>query len=80
MNDPLFLLRFIQQHPTFRQAEIESCAAVNGYEVPQSFQYVEYSHESPFAILKLDEGVDPQALVKRSILSQYLRFKNLVLW
>jgi len=80
MNNPLFLLRFVQQHPTFRRAEIESCAAANGYDAPHSIQYLEYDHESPFAILQLDAEVDPQALVKRSILTQYSSVMDSVSW
>jgi hypothetical protein len=66
-----FLLRFVQQHPTFRQAELESCAALDDVAVPTPLQFVEYDDSTPFAIVRLDSEKSAARLIQRSILAQY---------
>jgi tRNA G10 N-methylase Trm11 len=65
-----FLIRFIQQHPTFRRAELESCALICGCGVQRPLSFVEYDDSSPFAVLELETETVAAAIVERSILTQ----------
>ncbi|RMZ12365.1 hypothetical protein D0860_03002 [Hortaea werneckii] len=63
-----YLIRFVQQHETFRRPEIESLADLAGYSV----EWLSYSDHSPFAIIrfKQQEITDAaiQTVIQRSIL------------
>ena len=65
------LIRFVQQHPTFRIAELKSCFALSGYNTEEdNICVVEYDDLSPFCVVELSETVDASKLVSRSILVQ----------
>jgi tRNA (guanine10-N2)-methyltransferase len=66
-----FLLRFVQQHPTFRLAELDSCAALENSELPLPLTFVEYDDSIPFAVVRLDSEKSAAQLIQRSILTQY---------
>ena len=66
-----FLIRFVQQHPAFRRAELDSCAILNGSTVKLPLNIIEYNDLNPFAIIELPDAAAATALVKRSILTQY---------
>ena len=70
MHSRQFLIRFIQQHPTFRRAELESCALISGCSVQRPLNFVEYEDSSPFAVLELESEIVAAATVERSILTQ----------
>ncbi|KAI7650592.1 hypothetical protein KC318_g16330, partial [Hortaea werneckii] len=63
-----YLIRFVQQHETFRRPEIESLADLAGY----SLEWLSYSDHSPFAILRFNQAGIPdaavQSVIQRSIL------------
>ncbi|RMY53334.1 hypothetical protein D0863_13983 [Hortaea werneckii] len=63
-----YLIRFVQQHETFRRPEIESLADLAGY----SLEWLSYSDHSPFAIIRFkhQEITDAaiQTVIQRSIL------------
>ena len=66
-----YLLRFVQQHPKFRVAELESCAILSNTSVKQPLQFTEYDDLEPFAVLELENEVNAVAIIQRSILTQY---------
>jgi tRNA G10 N-methylase Trm11 len=70
-TDPQFLVRFVQQNPTFRIAELESCAKLCDISITQPLRFIEYEDTVPFAVLELENEAVATALVKRSILTQY---------
>lgn len=70
MRRKQYLVRFIQQHPSFRRSELESCAVISGWCVGQPLNFVEYDDSSPFAVLELENERVAAAIVERSILSQ----------
>ena len=72
MSSSQYLIRFVQQHPTFRQSELESCAILNDCDVQLPLQFVDYSDLTPFAILELKDEKTARRLIQRSILTQYL--------
>ncbi|KAI6809861.1 RNA methylase family UPF0020 protein [Hortaea werneckii] len=63
-----YLIRFVQQHETFRRPEIESLADLAGY----SLEWLSYSDHSPFAIIRFKQAEIPdaavQSVIQRSIL------------
>ncbi|KAI7007615.1 RNA methylase family UPF0020 protein [Hortaea werneckii] len=63
-----YLIRFVQQHETFRRPEIESLADLAGY----SLEWLSYSDHSPFAIIRFKQAEIPdaavQTVIQRSIL------------
>ncbi|KAF2486768.1 hypothetical protein BDY17DRAFT_315422 [Neohortaea acidophila] len=64
-----YLIRFIQMHESFRQLEIEALAELHQLQ----FEWLFYSNESPFAIIRFINTEDPEgaakSLISRSILS-----------
>ena len=70
MGSRQYLIRFIQQHPTFRRSELESCAFLSEYDVQKPLSFVEYDDSSPFSILELDNDAVAASIVERSILTQ----------
>ncbi|SMQ46086.1 unnamed protein product [Zymoseptoria tritici ST99CH_3D7] len=64
-----YLIRFKQLHETFRQAETNALAELNGVQI----EWLSYSDESPFAVIRFEEPVDhrkaARELMTRSILS-----------
>ncbi|KAI1382952.1 tRNA guanosine-2'-O-methyltransferase TRM11 [Hypoxylon trugodes] len=61
-----YLIRFSQSHETFRLAEIQSLAIVEGIDL----EVISYSNESPFCIVRLPSEEAAKALIRRSILAQ----------
>ncbi|RDA87465.1 hypothetical protein CP532_2827, partial [Ophiocordyceps camponoti-leonardi (nom. inval.)] len=61
-----FLIKFAQTHETFRLAEIEALAEVEGVDLT----VVEYSLKSPLCLVKLPSVEAAQKLIRRSILAQ----------
>ncbi|KAI7598992.1 RNA methylase family UPF0020 protein, partial [Hortaea werneckii] len=63
-----YLIRFVQQHETFRRPEIESLADLAGY----SLEWLSYSDHSPFAIIRFKQAeitdTAIQTVIQRSIL------------
>ncbi|RMY96164.1 hypothetical protein D0861_00346 [Hortaea werneckii] len=63
-----YLIRFVQQHETFRRPEIESLADLAGY----SLEWLSYSDHSPFAIIRFKQTEITDAairtIIQRSIL------------
>ncbi|KAI6832100.1 RNA methylase family UPF0020 protein [Hortaea werneckii] len=63
-----YLIRFVQQHETFRKPEIESLADLAGY----SLEWLSYSDHSPFAIIRFKQAeitdAAIRAVIQRSIL------------
>jgi len=72
MTTNQFLVRFVQQHPKFRVPELESCAVMCNVNVAQPLQFTEYDDSVPFAVLELENEAVAVALIKRSILTQYI--------
>jgi tRNA G10 N-methylase Trm11 len=70
MRPRQYLVRFIQQHPTFRRSELESCAVISDCGVGRPFSFVEYDDSSPFAVVELENERVAAAIVERSILTQ----------
>jgi hypothetical protein len=70
MARPQFLVRFVQQHPTFRVSELESCAVMSGCTAAHSLKFLEYDEAVPFAVVELENEQQAVALVDRSILTQ----------
>ncbi|KAK3708916.1 hypothetical protein LTR37_011246 [Vermiconidia calcicola] len=64
-----YLIRFIQTHETFRQPETNALADLAGLKI----EWVFYSEDSPFAIIRFPREPNPEAaaeaLITRSILS-----------
>ena len=69
-TNPQFLVRFVQQNPTFRIAELESCAKLCDISITQPLRFIEYEDAVPFAVLELENDAVATTLVKRSILTQ----------
>ncbi|KAI1102739.1 tRNA guanosine-2'-O-methyltransferase TRM11 [Jackrogersella minutella] len=61
-----YLIRFSQSHETFRLAEIQSLAVVNGI----NLEVISYSEESPFCIVRLPSEDAAKTLLERSVLAQ----------
>ncbi|KAI0160865.1 tRNA guanosine-2'-O-methyltransferase TRM11 [Hypoxylon sp. FL1284] len=61
-----YLIRFSQSHETFRLAEIQSLAVVEGVDL----EIISYSDESPFCIVRLPSEDAARALLRRSVLTQ----------
>ncbi|KAI1376998.1 tRNA guanosine-2'-O-methyltransferase TRM11 [Hypoxylon crocopeplum] len=61
-----YLIRFSQSHETFRLAEIQSLAIVEGIDL----EVISYSEESPFCIVRLPSEDAAKALLRRSVLAQ----------
>ncbi|KAI2609338.1 tRNA guanosine-2'-O-methyltransferase TRM11 [Hypoxylon fragiforme] len=61
-----YLIRFSQSHETFRLAEIQSLAIVEGIDL----NVISYSEESPFCVVRLPSEDAAKALLKRSVLAQ----------
>jgi tRNA (guanine10-N2)-methyltransferase len=71
MTAKQFLVRFVQQHPTFRIPELESCACIAGCAEACPFTFVEYDDEFPVVVLELASEAQAAAIVGRTILAQY---------
>ncbi|KAF2447932.1 tRNA guanosine-2'-O-methyltransferase [Karstenula rhodostoma CBS 690.94] len=63
---PDYLVRLVQMHESFRQAELQALADV--VEVP--IEFVKYEDESPFCIVRLPSDASAKAVISRSLLSQ----------
>ncbi|KJZ73263.1 hypothetical protein HIM_07267 [Hirsutella minnesotensis 3608] len=61
-----FLIKFAQTHESFRRAEIEALAVIEGVDL----QVIQYTNECPFCIVRVPSIEDAQRLVRRSILAQ----------
>ncbi|PHH92072.1 hypothetical protein CDD83_9098 [Cordyceps sp. RAO-2017] len=61
-----FIIKFAQTHETFRRAEIEALAVVEGVDLA----VVEYSLHSPLCLVRLPSVEAAQRLIRRSILAQ----------
>ncbi|KAM6514788.1 hypothetical protein FSOLCH5_009027 [Fusarium solani] len=61
-----FLIKFAQAHESFRVAEIEALALVEGLDM----KIIEYSEDSPFCVVQLPSVEAAKKLIKRSILAQ----------
>ncbi|OTA84871.1 hypothetical protein M434DRAFT_400295 [Hypoxylon sp. CO27-5] len=61
-----YLIRFSQSHETFRLAEIQALAIVEGV----NLEVISYSEESPFCIVRLPSEDAAKALLRRSVLAQ----------
>ncbi|KAI2617687.1 tRNA guanosine-2'-O-methyltransferase TRM11 [Hypomontagnella submonticulosa] len=61
-----YLIRFSQSHESFRLAEIQALAVVEGIDL----EVISYSDESPFCIVRLPSEDAAKALLRRSILAQ----------
>ncbi|ODA76655.1 hypothetical protein RJ55_07926 [Drechmeria coniospora] len=64
-----FLIKFAQAHQSFRLAEIQALAVVEDVDLT----VVEYSHESPFCLVRLPSVEEAQRLIRRSILAQSIQ-------
>ncbi|OJD37587.1 rna methylase family protein [Diplodia corticola] len=62
---PEYLIRCVQQHESFRKAELESLATLAGAEMT----VISYSEHTPFAIVALPSDAAARAVVSRSILT-----------
>ncbi|KAF7191263.1 tRNA (guanine(10)-N2)-methyltransferase [Pseudocercospora fuligena] len=64
-----YLIRFIQTHESFRRAEIDALAELNGLNI----EWLIYSDNSPFAVIRFAGQVDPveacKSLISRSVLT-----------
>ncbi|EER39874.1 RNA methylase [Histoplasma capsulatum H143] len=61
-----YLIRFAQVHESFRKPEIESLAALVGTNV----EFLSYTENTPFAIVKLQDEAVARAVVARSVLAK----------
>ncbi|KAM5354368.1 hypothetical protein ACJ41O_001017 [Fusarium nematophilum] len=61
-----FLIKFAQAHESFRVAEIEALALVEGLDL----KIIAYSQDSPFCVVRLPSAASARRLIKRSILAQ----------
>ncbi|KAI5867348.1 tRNA guanosine-2'-O-methyltransferase TRM11 [Durotheca rogersii] len=61
-----YLIRFSQSLETFRLAEIQALAVVEGIDL----EVISYSDESPFCLVRLPSEEAAKALLRRSILAQ----------
>ncbi|GAB1737590.1 hypothetical protein NU219Hw_g1899t1 [Hortaea werneckii] len=71
-----YLIRFVQQHETFRRPEIESLADLAGY----SLEWLSYSDHSPFAIIRFKQPEIPDAAVRTVIQRSILCDQIYELW
>ena len=71
MNSSQFLIRFVQQHPTFRRTELEACAIASNCNVSLPLKLLEYNDSNPVAVLELPDAKTAAQLIDRSILAQY---------
>ncbi|KAL0261022.1 hypothetical protein SLS55_004714 [Diplodia seriata] len=62
---PEYLVRCVQQHESFRKAELESLATLAGVEM----DFLSYSEDTPFAIVTLPSDAAARAIISRSILT-----------
>ncbi|KAK7727012.1 hypothetical protein SLS57_003042 [Botryosphaeria dothidea] len=62
---PEYLIRCVQQHESFRKAELESLATLAGVEM----NFISYSESTPFALVTLPSDAAARAVITRSILS-----------
>ncbi|POR39005.1 tRNA (Guanine(10)-N2)-methyltransferase [Tolypocladium paradoxum] len=61
-----FLIKFAQTHESFRLAEIEALAAVEGVDLT----VIDYSDQSPLCFVRLPSAEAARKLVRRSVLAQ----------
>lgn len=61
-----FIIKFAQTHETFRRAEIEALAVVEGVDLT----VIDYSLQSPLCLVRLPSVDDARKLISRSILAQ----------
>ncbi|KAG5294892.1 RNA methylase [Histoplasma ohiense] len=61
-----YLIRFAQVHESFRKPEIESLAALVGTNV----EFLSYTENTPFAIVKLQDEAVAKAVIARSVLAK----------
>ncbi|KAI2611926.1 tRNA guanosine-2'-O-methyltransferase TRM11 [Hypoxylon sp. NC1633] len=61
-----YLVRFSQSHESFRLAEIQSLAIVEGIDL----EVIYYNDESPFCVVRLPSEDNAKALLRRSVLAQ----------
>ncbi|KKY19001.1 putative trna guanosine-2o-methyltransferase trm11 [Diplodia seriata] len=62
---PEYLVRCVQQHESFRKAELESLATLAGVEM----DFLSYSEDTPFAIVTLPSDAAARTIISRSILT-----------
>ncbi|KAF2866697.1 S-adenosyl-L-methionine-dependent methyltransferase [Massariosphaeria phaeospora] len=62
---PDYLVRMVQVHESFRKAELQASADVNGVKV----EFVKYHEDSPFCIVRLPSDAAARSVISRSILS-----------
>ncbi|KAF2691071.1 tRNA guanosine-2'-O-methyltransferas-like protein TRM11 [Lentithecium fluviatile CBS 122367] len=63
---PEYLIRLVQVHESFRKAELEALAEV----AKTAIEFVYYSEDSPFCIVRLASDSAATSVISRSILSQ----------
>ncbi|KAF1968644.1 tRNA guanosine-2'-O-methyltransferase [Bimuria novae-zelandiae CBS 107.79] len=63
---PDYLVRLVQMHESFRQAELQALADV----AELSIEFVKYDNDSPFCIVRLPSDSAAEAIISRSLLSQ----------
>ncbi|KAK8918163.1 tRNA (guanine(10)-N2)-methyltransferase [Metarhizium anisopliae] len=61
-----FVIKFAQAHESFRLAEIQALAVIEGVDL----EVLEYRDDSPFCIARLPSVGDAHRLIRRSILAQ----------
>ncbi|KAL9101097.1 MAG: hypothetical protein Q9163_003612 [Psora crenata] len=61
-----YFIRFVQVHETFRRPEIHALATLADIDI----NFLVYSDESPYAIIRLRDDLAAQALISRSISSK----------
>ncbi|CAL5874640.1 uncharacterized protein PFLUO_LOCUS8937 [Penicillium psychrofluorescens] len=61
-----YLIRFAQQHESFRLPEIEALATLAGIDL----EIISYNDYAPYCIVKLKDEAAARALIRRSILSK----------
>ncbi|EEH40810.1 tRNA guanosine-2'-O-methyltransferase TRM11 [Paracoccidioides lutzii Pb01] len=61
-----YLIRFAQVHESFRKPEIEALATLVGTNV----EFLEYTENTPFALIKLQDEAAARAVISRSILAK----------
>ncbi|CAJ2512681.1 Uu.00g008000.m01.CDS01 [Anthostomella pinea] len=60
-----YLIRFSQLHETFRSAEIQAIAVIEGVDL----RVISYSDESPFCVVRLPSEDAARAIMRRSVLA-----------
>ncbi|PSN72913.1 tRNA guanosine-2'-O-methyltransferase [Corynespora cassiicola Philippines] len=63
---PEYLVRLVQMHESFRKAELQALADLNGIPI----EFVKYDENSPFCIVRLPSNSAARRVISRSILSQ----------